>query len=157
MLLAEALALRADRQKRLKELTARIQDNARVPQGIAPDEDPNELLARASAVAAELNDPIQKINRTNAATVADSATGASVSDLIADRDQAQRMTQLYRTAAQAGTRGTGRGFLSRDAESLTRAAVDVAGLQTEADRWAGRYLEIDVRLQQLNRGTELSG
>jgi hypothetical protein len=67
------------------------------------------------------------------------------------------MMQLYRTAAQAGTRGTGRGFLSRDAESLTRAAVDVAGLQTEADRWAGRYLEIDVRLQQLNWGTELSG
>jgi hypothetical protein len=82
-------------------------------------------------------------------------TGLSVSDLIAERDRAQRMTQLYRAAAQAGTRGTGRGWFSREAENPTRAVLDVPGLQKEADRWAGRYREIDVRLQQLNWATEL--
>src|SRR5688500_18129152 len=46
MLLAEALALRADQQKLLKELTTRIEDNSRVPEGAQPDEDPVALLER---------------------------------------------------------------------------------------------------------------
>ncbi len=153
MLLAEALALRADQQKLLKELGARIQDNARVPEGAEPDEDPVGLLERAVAVAGELTLLIQRINRTNAGTVVDAEAGATVSDLIAERDRAQRMTQLYRSVAQSGTRG--RGFLARE-DSPTRAAVDVSALQAEADTWAERYREVDVRLQQLNWSTDLA-
>jgi hypothetical protein len=153
MLLAEALALRADRQKILKELTTRIEDNARAPEGAAPDEDPNALLERASEVAGELTDIVQRINRTNSSTTADVATGATISDLIAERDQAQRMTDLWRAAAKAGTRG--RGLWSRDVDRPTRAVVDVSTLQKSADEWSVRYRDIDVRLQQLNWSTEL--
>jgi hypothetical protein len=155
MLLAEALALRADRQKILKELTGRIEDNARVPHGAAPDEDPNALLERASEVAGELTDLVQRINRTNSNTMVDSGTGDTISDLIARRDQAQRMTDLCRAVAKAGTRGAGRGFWSRDADGPMRAVVDVSRLQQTADEWGVRYREIDVRLQQLNWSTEL--
>jgi len=153
MLLAEALALRADRQKLLKELTTRIEDNARAPEGAAPDEDPNVLLERASEVAGELTDIVRRINRTNSSTTADAATGATISDLIAERDQAQRMTELWRAAAKAGTRG--RGLWPRDGDLLLRAVVDVSKLQQSADEWGARYREIDVRLQQLNWATEL--
>lgn len=156
MLLAEALVLRADKQKRLKELTGRIEENARALEGAAPDEDPNALLDRAREVAAELTDLVRRINRTNASTVGDGERGASVSDLIADRDQAQRMTQLYRSAAKAGTRPAGRGLWGREAEGPMRAAVDVRALQERADEWAVRYREIDVRLQQLNWSTEVA-
>lgn len=156
MLLAEALALRADQQKLLKELSARIEDNARVPEEAEPDEDPVALLERAASVADELTMLIQRINKTNAGTVVDAEAGATVSDLIAERDRAQRMTQLCRSAAQAGTRGRARGWLGREGDSPTRAAVDVTALQSEADSWAVRYREVDVRLQQLNWSTELA-
>jgi hypothetical protein len=156
MLLAEALALRADQQKLLKELTSRIEDNARIPEGARPDEDPVALLERAAAVAGEWTMLVQRINRTNAGTVVDAEVGTTVTDLIAERDRAQRMTQLYRAAAQAGTRGRGRGWLSREVDSPTKAAVDVTALQAEADTWAARYREVDVRLQQLNWSTDLA-
>jgi hypothetical protein len=64
------------------------------------------------------------------------------------------MTQLYRSVAKAGTRGTGRGWLARD-DLPTAAAVDVPALQKQADEWAVRYRELDIRLQQLNWATEL--
>jgi len=154
MLLAEALVLRAGQQSKLKELGARIESNARVPEGSEPDEDPAALLETATAVADELTRLIVRINRTNARTVADEENGATVSDLIAERDQSDRMTRLLRAAAQAGTRGAGRGYLSRDSEG-TRSVLDVPALQKEADRWAVRYRELDVKLQRLNWSTEL--
>ena len=155
MLLAEALVLRSDQQKKLKELGDRIDDNARVPKDAAPDEDPGALLEQAAAVADELTRMVERINRTNAATVADRATGRTISDLIAHRDHAQRMTQLYRDAAKAGTRPAGRRWLACDGDTPTAAVVDVAALQRQADEWAVRYRELDVRLQQINWATEL--
>jgi hypothetical protein len=155
MLLAEALVLRADRQKLLKELTNRIEDNARAPEGAGPDEDPNDFLERAGPLEGELTDLVRRINRTNARTQADAAAAVTISDLIAERDQAQRMNQLYRAVAKAGTRGAGRGLWARD-DNPTRAVVDVSQLQKSADEWGVRYREIDVRLQQLNWSTELA-
>lgn len=76
---------------------------------------------------------------------------------VLDRpSRAQRMAQLYRAAAQAGTRGRGRGWLSREGDNPTKAAVDVAALQAEAHSWATRYRDVDVRLQQLNWSTDLA-
>lgn len=155
MLLAEALALRSDQQKKLKELGSRIDDNARVPKDADPDEDPKALLEQAAGVAEELTRLVERINRTNAATIADEESGRTISDLIARRDHAQRMTQLYRGAAKSGTRPSGRGWLARDGDTPTAAVVDVSGLQRDADEWAVRYRELDVRLQQLNWATEL--
>jgi hypothetical protein len=157
MLLAEALALRADRQKKLKELSARIEDNARVPEGHTADEDPRALIEAAAEVAAELATLVERINRTNAGTVAGPEDAATISDLVARRDHAQRMTQLYRNAARAGTRaGAGRSWLSRGGDAATAAAVDVPALQRQADDWAVRYRDLDVRLQRLNWVTELN-
>lgn len=149
MLLAEALALRADLQVRLKELGTRIQANARVPAGAAPDEDPRRLLDEAAAVSEELTALVRRVNRTNALVVASPEAPETVSDLIAERDRAQRMTRVFRDAAQAATRGSGRGWLVQDGEG-TYATLDVPELQKEGDRWAARYRELDVRLQRLN-------
>jgi len=43
MKIAEALALRADLQKRLEQLKQRLVKNARIQEGDAPEEDPAEL------------------------------------------------------------------------------------------------------------------
>lgn len=54
MKLAEALQLRADLQKRMEQLAARLYDNATVQEGEAPAEDPVALLEEYEACAAQL-------------------------------------------------------------------------------------------------------
>ena len=68
MKLAEALILRADCQKRIAQLKSRLLVNAKVQEGDAPAETPQELIAELGRVSNELLDLIKRINRTNSAT-----------------------------------------------------------------------------------------
>ena len=54
MKLAEALALRADLQKRAAQLQTRLNNNAKVQEGERPAEDPQGLLAELDTVMEEL-------------------------------------------------------------------------------------------------------
>jgi chromosome segregation ATPase len=68
MKVAEALALRADLQKRLEQLKQRLVKNARIQEGDKPEEDPVELQSELEKSATELTALIQRVNRTNAAS-----------------------------------------------------------------------------------------
>jgi len=68
MKIAEALALRADLQRRLEQLKQRLVKNARIQEGDKPEEDPVELQSELEKSAQELTVIIQRINRTNAAS-----------------------------------------------------------------------------------------
>src|SRR5437868_15491169 len=68
MKLAEALILRADCQKRIAQLKARLLVNAKVQEGDAPAGTPQELIAELDRVSTELLSLIKRINRTNSAT-----------------------------------------------------------------------------------------
>ena len=68
MKLAEALILRADLQKRLEQLKARLRNNVLVQEGDDPSEDPDFLLKELSTMENDLADIIVKINRTNSST-----------------------------------------------------------------------------------------
>src|SRR5438876_6943000 len=92
MKLAEALILRADCQKRIAQLKSRLLVNAKVQEGDAPAETPQELIAELGRVSNELLDLIKRINRTNAATAF--AGGGTISDALAERD----VLALQRTA-----------------------------------------------------------
>jgi hypothetical protein len=54
MKVAEALALRADLQRRLEQLKQRLVKNARVQEGDQPAEAPDELQAEFESCAREL-------------------------------------------------------------------------------------------------------
>jgi hypothetical protein len=68
MRLAEALILRADRQKRIEQLRARLTMAAKVQEGEEPPENPTELIQELERVSDELLDLIRRINKTNSAT-----------------------------------------------------------------------------------------
>ena len=68
MKLAEALILRADCQKRIAQLKSRLLTNAKVQEGDAPAETPQDLIVELERAASELLDLIRRINRTNSAT-----------------------------------------------------------------------------------------
>ena len=150
MKLAEALVLRADHQKRLEQLKARLIRNAKVQEGEGPAEDPADLVSQVEAVTAELERLIQRINRTNAATRLDG--GATLADLLARRDVLGMRRAVYAELAQAATVTQDRYSKS---EVKFKSTVNVAAMQKRADDIAKEYRELDTRLQAANWTTEL--
>jgi methyl-accepting chemotaxis protein len=100
MKIAEALALRADLQKRLEQLKQRLVRNARVQEGDSPEEDPVELQDQIEKSAQELVLLIQRINRTNAQSQFGAGT---LSDALAERDVLKIRYNAYRELANAAS------------------------------------------------------
>ena len=150
MKLAEALILRADCKKRLEQLKARAVRNAKVQEGDQPAEDPQEILREAERVAAELAELIQRINRTNSATLV--APGKTVSDALAERDVTGLRRGLYAGLAEAAAVSHDR-FTRSEVKYVS--TVNVAESQKAADALAREYRELDARIQELNWRTEL--
>lgn len=150
MKLAEALILRADHQKRLSQLRARVQRVAKVQEGDRPAEDPNALLEEFERVADELTDLIQRINLTNTTTVLDG--GRSISDALAERDALALRHSAYRELAAAATIEIARHLRT---EIKFQSTVDAGALQRRADEVARRHRELDARIQEANWLTEL--
>src|SRR5262245_30135911 len=101
MKLAEALALRADAQKRFEQLRVRAQASARYQEGEEPAEDAAALLQEAADVLRELEDLIRRINRTNAMTSLDD--GVTLTDAIARRDVLRLRHALLSSVADAAS------------------------------------------------------
>lgn len=154
MKLAEALALRADAQKRLAQLTERAVASARYQEGEPPAEDSTALLREAQAVVGEVEDLVRRINRTNAATELE--PGLTITGAIARRDA---LADRRKVAAAVADAAVGRRDYEwgRQMRSELRWVTDVSvtELRAEADRLAREYRELDVRLQAANWATEL--
>jgi len=150
MKLAEALILRADCQKRIEQLKARLLRTARVQEGEEPSENPQNLLGELERVSGELVDLIKRINKTNSTTPFDA--GQSIADALAERDvlvlRRGAYSDLATTAAMRHDRIT-------RSEVKFMSTVNVAETQKQADELAKNYRELDARIQELNWNTEL--
>jgi hypothetical protein len=161
MKLAEALAERADAQKRLEQLRTRAQAAARYQEGEEPAEDATALLADADETLVRLEELIRRINRTNAAHEIE--PGVTITDAIARRDVMRLRRALYAGLADAATGQQGRGEWQayaavRQMRSELRylSAIDVPALRRRADDAAKEYRELDTRIQQANWAVELA-
>src|SRR5207245_11051940 len=105
MKIAEALALRADLQRRLEQLKQRLVKNARIQEGDTPEEDPMELQSEMTRSAQELTVLIQRINRTNTASRFGDGT---LADALAERDVLKLSYNTYRELATAASTSQGR-------------------------------------------------
>lgn len=150
MKLAEALILRADAQKRIAQLRERLNRSAKIQEGEAPPENPQELLAEMERVLAEYTDIIKRINRTNAATPF--GEGLTLTDALADRDtlamERNMLTQLIAATAQPD-------FRYGRSEIKYVVTVSIADLQKRIDRLAQRHRELDTVIQQMNWQVDL--
>ena len=150
MKLAEALAERADCQKKIEKLKERLVNCVRVQEGEQPIEDPNALLKDLRATHDRMTDLVTRINRTNATT--DFTPGTTLSDALAQRDHLVMLrASLTRVIEAASIR----------ADRMTRSevkyvsAISVRDLQVEADAGAQAHRKLDSRIQELNWTTEL--
>ena len=149
MKLAEALNIRADLQKRINQLRARLLNNAKVLEGGKPAEDPKELLLQLDRCADELEKLIARINRTNCAAV---RNGRSITDLIAQRDVLAQKTGVYRDFLNNASAVVSR---TTKTELKISPTVDVRKLQKTVDDMSKQYRELDTMIQEINWTTEL--
>src|SRR5437667_1295245 len=126
--LSEALALRADTQKRILHQRARPQALALVQGGEAPPEDPQQLLAELDRLLGQLRDLVGRINRSNLA--ARLPNGISLTDALAERDTLALRHSILEAVAEAATNRVTR--YSRT-EIRMVPTVDVGAVRRQAD------------------------
>lgn len=149
MKLAEALILRGDLQKRISILEERLKRSVKVQEGDAPPEDPAALLKELDALLNDLQAYIQRINRTNAATVVD---GPTLADMISRRDVIAKKKGILQQVIEAAAVRQDRYSKS---EVRFKSTVNIADLQRQFDQLAKEYREVDTTIQQQNWNTDL--
>ena len=149
MKLAEALQWRADLQKRMEQLASRLYDNATVQEGEAPAEDPAALLAEYEDCAAQLEDLMARINRTNCETRTEKGT---LTALLARRDCLKKRVEVYRNFLTSASSLTRRATRS---EIKICSTVSVPEYRKKADALARELREADNAIQAANWTTEL--
>src|SRR5690606_20179874 len=147
MKIAEALTARADLQRRIEQLRARIVANARYQEGEEPAEDAASLLGEAESSLAQLRDLIRRINAANARL--DLGADGTMTDALAAR-AVLRLQHSLLTDAAAASGSVQAGFRQMRSELRQIAALPVAELRTAADGVAQELRELDNRIQQAN-------
>lgn len=150
MKLAEALVIRADSQKRLEQIKARLLRNAKVQEGDTPAEDPETLISEFEATAAELVQLIRRINLSNATA---RVLGRTMTQALAERDILKQRHALYLDLAKAATITQS---VSTKSEIRFKGTVAVAAVQKKADAAAKELRDLDARIQEANWLIDLS-
>jgi len=149
MKLAEALLLRVDIQKRLRQIESRLAKNAKAQGDEPPSEHPLDLLAEFDSFNAQWEELVIRINRTNSSTEVE--PGVSIADMITKRDAVkQKINALYKLSESA----TVDLRYSRN-EIIQRSSISVPEMQKMINELAKTYREIDTKLQALNWSTDL--
>ncbi len=148
MKLAEAMVFRADTQKRLEQIKARLLRNAKVQDGDQPAEDPAHLLVEFEATAVEFTGLVKRINLTNsAATLGD----RSLTEALAQRDILRQA--MYRDLAESASVTQS---VATRSEVKFRSTVSVVDIQKRADALAKELRDLDARIQESNWKIELA-
>ncbi|MGI8623789.1 MAG: DIP1984 family protein [Solirubrobacteraceae bacterium] len=145
MRLGEALTTRADLQKRIAQLPARLQASAVAQEGDRPPEDPAKLLDELRQMSGELERLITAINLTNAASRL--PDGQTVTAALAKRDVLAVRQGVLRSTAEAVAQAQAR--YSRSEIRMARQ-LDVGAIRTEIDDLARRRRELDTAIQEYN-------
>ena len=153
MKLAEALTARADLQRRIEQLRARITANARYQEGEEPAEDAAALIVEADAALEHLQQLIRRINATNSRL--DLGADGTMTDALAARDVLRLQHSLLADAAAAAS-GANDQFLRQMRSELRQiSALPVGELRARADRVAQELRELDNKIQQANWSNDL--
>lgn len=150
MKLAAALSKRSDLQRRLSELSNRLNNNAKVQEGQKPSEDPIELLAELDSIFVQLEDLVAKINLTNSNTRVE---GRTLTELLARRDVLKQRITIMRSFLDVASHRFER---YSKTEIIIKSTVEVADLQKTVDGLSAELRGLDEQIQELNWTTELA-
>jgi uncharacterized coiled-coil DUF342 family protein len=149
MKLAEALQLRSDLQKRIYQLQERLNQNATVQEGEKPAEDPVALLHELDDCIAQLEELMERINRTNSQTVTVEGT---LTALLAKRDCLKIKVEAYREFLR---QASGLSRRATRSEIKILSTISVQDYQKQVDQMSARLRQVDGAIQAANWTTEL--
>lgn len=149
MKLAAALIERANLQTRLTQLQTRLLNNAKVQEGVKPNEDPKDLLKELDEISKQLEDYIYRINMTNAATLVDETP---LTSLLAKKDVLTKKISILRAFLNESSALVDRYSLK---EIKIDSTVDVAKLQKDLDALSKELRLLDQKIQEINWTTDL--
>lgn len=149
MKLAAALIERADLQTRLTQLQTRLLNNAKVQEGVKPNEDPKDLLKELDEISKQLEDYIYRINMTNADTLVDETP---LTSLLAKKDVLTKKISILRAFLNESSALVDRYSLK---EIKIDSTVDVAKLQKDLDALSKELRLLDQKIQEINWTTDL--
>lgn len=150
MKLAEALILRADLDRSIRDLQQRLMNNVLVQEGTEPAEDPKELLKDLHRKLNEHETLVTNINITNLSTKVQN--GMTLTSAIARRDKLQRLHGIMDGISNQANNTVDR---YSKTEILNVATVNVSELRKKMDRLAKEKREIDVEIQAANWTNDL--
>lgn len=150
MKLAQALIERADLQRRLAQLSNRMQQNAKYQEGETPSENPNDLLAEYRQVAEQLEYLVVAINLRNSQITL--PNGVNMTAALAQRD---RLKAEHATLIQLANSAMPEQSRYSHSEIKMLAAVNVKDIRQQADQIAKRCRELDMLIQESNWLNEL--
>lgn len=150
MKLAEALMLRADMQKKIASLRARIARGVVVQDGSQPNEDPMALIREAAAVIAELERLVVAINAANLQHAL--PDGRSLAAALAHRDALTLQLGCLQAAIDATDDRYDR-MGGREVKWTT--TVDVPALQKQIEDLSRQLRTLNARIQETNWQIEL--
>ncbi len=149
MKLATALSERSDLQKKLNEISIRLNNNSKVQEGEEPSESPRELMQELDRVTERLTELITRINLTNSITAHE---GERITALLARRDCLKNKIHILRGFLDCASNRVSR---MTHTEIRIMSTVPVSDLQGELDRLSKELRELDEKIQELNWTTEL--
>ncbi len=149
MRLAEALQLRSDLQKRIYQLQEGLNQNATVQEGEAPAEDPVALLHELDGCIAQLEELMERINRTNSQTVTAEGT---LTALLAKRDCLKIKVEAYREFLR---QASGLSRRATRSEIKILSTISVQDYQKQVDQMSAQLRQVDGAIQAANWTTEL--
>lgn len=149
MKLASALTERSDLQRKIAELSKRLNNNAKVQEGDAPAEDPAELLKELDSGTQRLEELIAQINLTNSLTT---YKGKTMTELLAHRDCLMKKLRILRNFLDTSSTKIDR---YSKAEIKILSTVSVASIQKKADALSKELRETNEQIQEMNWTTEL--
>ncbi|GAB2748583.1 DIP1984 family protein [Melaminivora jejuensis] len=145
MQLAEALLIRADQNKKILSLRARIAHNALAQEGDAPQEDVAALLAECFAVIEQQRLLVQRINAANAS--ARLPDGRPLAQVLGEREALAQRHAVLTQAVEATRQDTDR-YSMREIKWVPQ--LDVPATQRQIEDLARQLRELNIRLQEAN-------
>ena len=145
MQLAEALLIRADQNKKILSLRARIAHNALAQEGDAPQEDVAALLAEGFAEIEQQRLLVQRINAANAS--ARLPDGRPLAQVLGEREALAQRHAVLTQAVEATRQDTDR-YSMREIKWVPQ--LDVPATQRQIEDLARQLRELNIRLQEGN-------
>ncbi len=150
MMLAEALVLRADCQKRIAQLKVRLERCAKVQDGEDAPENAVELLAELKSVINNLSSLVKKINKTNSVTSFND--NQTLADALAERDAIALERDALEELIEYATIKYDR-YARSEIKYISK--INIADTQKVKDELSKKYRELDFKIQQRNYNVEL--